>query len=144
MICAYKSSLYPPLHFSKSKLKFMIFITFKTRDKTYLKIEKAWFLFLLWVTKSSNMNGKMMFILIYLSKTNHQLQQFPHIRHDQCLLLLCYLHQKIMQKKSDIFKKRNFLGPALDFLQPRKPGLYISRVDFFFFEYHELLKLLKY
>ena len=42
-----------------------------------------------------------------------------------------------MQKKSEIFKKRNFLGQALDFLPPRKPGLYISRVDFFFFEYHE-------
>ena len=76
------------------------------------------------------MNGKMMFILIYLSKTNHHLQQFHHILHDQCLLLLCYLHQKIMQKKLEIFKKRNFLGEALDFLPPRKPGLYISRVDF--------------
>ena len=43
-----------------------------------------------------------------------------------------------MQKKLDIFKKRNFLGQALDFLPPRKPGPYISRVDFFFFEYHEL------
>ena len=42
-----------------------------------------------------------------------------------------------MQKKSEIFKKRNFLGQALDFLPPRKPGLYISRVDFFFFKYHE-------
>ena len=36
-----------------------------------------------------------------------------------------------MQTKSNIFKKRNFLGEALDFLPPRKPGLYISRVDFF-------------
>ena len=62
--------------------------------------------------------------------TNHQLQQFPHIWHDQCLLLLCYLLQKIVQKKSEIFKKHNFLGQALDFLSPRKPGLYISRVDF--------------
>ena len=45
----------------------MIFITFKTRDKTCSKIEKAWFLLLQWVAKSSKMNGKMMFILIYLS-----------------------------------------------------------------------------
>ena len=36
------------------------------------------------------------------------------------------------QKKSEIKKKRNFLGQALNFLPPRKPGLYISRVDFFF------------
>ena len=43
-----------------------------------------------------------------------------------------------MQKKLEIFKKRNFLGQALDFLPPRKPGLYISRVDFFFFENHKL------
>ena len=43
--------------------------------------------------------------------------------------LLSYLHQKIMQKK--FLKKRNFLGQAHDFLPPRKPGLYISRVDFF-------------
>ena len=42
-----------------------------------------------------------------------------------------------MQKKSGIFKKRYFLGQALDFLPTSKPGLYISRVDFFFFEYHE-------
>ena len=27
-------------------------------------------------------------------------------------------------------KKRNFLGQALDFLPPRKPGLYKSRKDF--------------
>ena len=31
------------------------------------KIEKTWFLLLQWVAKSSKMNGKMMFILIYLS-----------------------------------------------------------------------------
>ena len=74
------------------------------------------------------------------------MQQFPYIRHDQCLVLLYYFHQKIMQKKSEIFKKRNFLGQALDFLPPRKPGLYISRVDFFFFEYHEfsIMDLIKY
>ena len=42
------------------------------------------------------------------------------------------------QKKSEIFKKQNFLGQALDFLPPRKTGLYISHVDCFFFEYHEL------
>ena len=38
-----------------------------------------------------------------------------------------------MQKKSEIFKKRYFLGLALC----------ISRVDFFFFEYHELKLKLK-
>ena len=26
--------------------------------------------------------------------TNHQLQQFPHIPHDQHLVLIYYLHQK--------------------------------------------------
>ena len=63
--------------------------------------------------------------------------QFPHLLHDQCLVLLYYLYQKIMQKKSEIFKKRNFLGQALDFLPPRKPSPYISRVVLFFFEYHK-------
>ena len=48
---------------------FMIFITFKTHDKTCSKIEKAWFLLLQWVAKSSKMNAKMMFILIYLSNS---------------------------------------------------------------------------
>ena len=74
------------------------------------------------------------------------MQQFPHIRHDQCLVLLYYFHQKIMQKKSKTFKKRHFLGQALDFLPPRKPGLYISGVDFFFLEYHEfsIIDLIKY
>ena len=42
-----------------------------------------------------------------------------------------------MQKKSEILKKCNFSGQVLDSLPPRKPRLYISRVDFFFFEYHE-------
>ena len=42
-----------------------------------------------------------------------------------------------MQKKSEIFKKRHFLGQGLDFLPPKKPALYRSSVDFFFFEYHE-------
>ena len=36
----------------------------------------------------------------------------------------------------DTFKKRNLSGQTLDFLPPRKPGLYISRVDSFFFEYN--------
>ena len=42
-----------------------------------------------------------------------------------------------MQKKSEIFKKCNFVGQVYDFLPPRKPDLDISRVDFFFFEYHK-------
>ena len=42
-----------------------------------------------------------------------------------------------MQKKSEIFKKHNFLGQALDFLPHRKAGLYVSRVEFLFFEYCE-------
>ena len=51
-----------------------------------------------------------------------------------------------MRKKSEIFKKRNFLGQALDFLPPRKSGLCISRVDFIFFEYHafSIIDLIKY
>ena len=102
----------------------MIFITLKTSHKTCSKIQKAWFLLLQSVAQSRKMNSKM-FLLIYWVITNHQLQQFPHIRHDQCLVLLYYFHQKIMQKKSEIFKKCNFLGQALDFLPPRKPGLYI-------------------
>ena len=65
------------------------------------------------------------------------LQQSPQIQHDQCLILLYHLQQKITQKKSEIFKNYDFLGQALDFLPSREPGFYVSRVDFFFFEYHE-------
>ena len=72
------------------------------------------------------------------------MQQLPHIWHDQCLVLLYYFHQKIMQKKSEIFKKCNFLDQVLDFLPPRKAGLYISHVDFFFFEYLELKSICMY
>ena len=61
------------------------------------------------------------------------MQQFPHIRHDQCLVLLYHFHQKIMQKKLEIFKKCSFLGQSLDFLTHSKPGLYILHLDFFFF-----------
>ena len=39
----------------------------ENQDALYLAIEKAWFLLLQWVAKSTKMNGKM-FILIYLSK----------------------------------------------------------------------------
>ena len=48
-------------------LKFMILITFKIRDKICSKIEKIWFLLLQWVAKSSIINGKVIFILIYLN-----------------------------------------------------------------------------
>ena len=43
-----------------------------------------------------------------------------------------------MQKNPEIFKKCNFLGQTLNFLPPRKPGIYTSHAYFFFFEYHEL------
>ena len=57
--------------------------------------------------------------------------QFPHLLvFPHFLVLLYYLYQKIMQKKSEVLKKRNVLDQALDFLPPRKTGLYISRVDF--------------
>ena len=61
--CLHKKNI----HIIGISLEFMIFITFKTRDKTCSKMEKAWFLLLQWVAKSSKMNRKMMFILIYLS-----------------------------------------------------------------------------
>ena len=35
-----------------------------------------------------------------------------------------------MQK--NFFQKRHFSSQSLDFLPPKKPGLYISRKDFFF------------
>ena len=53
------------------------------------------------------------------------------------MILLYYFHQRIIQKKLETFKKRNFSGQTLDFLPPRKPGLYTSQVDFFFFEYRD-------
>ena len=94
------------------------------------------FILLQWEKKAVKWMEKCLFSFTWVI-TNHQLQQYPRIRHDQCLILLYYLHQKIMAKKSEILKKRNFLDQALDFLPPRKPGLYISLVDFFFFKYHE-------
>ena len=43
-----------------------------------------------------------------------------------------------------ISKKSNFFGQTLVFLPPGKPGLYISRLlFFFFFEYHGLFKALQ-
>ena len=36
----------------------MIFITFERRDKTRSKIEKTWFLLVLWVAKNSKPNKK--------------------------------------------------------------------------------------
>ena len=36
-----------------------------------------------------------------------------------------------MQKKSEILKKRNLLGQALDLLPPKKAGLCTAHVDFF-------------
>ena len=37
-----------------------------------------------------------------------------------------------------ILKKHSFHGQTLVFLPPGKPGLYIQRLQFFFFEYYEL------
>ena len=114
----------------------MIFITFESRDKTCSKIEKPWFLLVQWVAKCVKMSGKMIFLLIWVI-IDHRFQQFSYIRHDQWLILLYHFHQKIIQKKLEMFKKRNSSGHTLDFMPPRRPGLYISRVDFFVFEYRE-------
>ena len=53
----------PPVYWHITKIHD---ITFKARDKTCSKIEKAWFPLLQWVAKRSKVNRKM-FILIYLS-----------------------------------------------------------------------------
>ena len=127
----------------------MLFITLGSRDKTCSKIEKPWLRLVQWAGKSGKMSGKMITILIYSRINNlfnlflfiylidHRLQQFRYIRHDQWLILPYYSHQRVIQKKLETFKKCNFSGQTLDFLPPRKPGLYTSRVDFFFFEYCE-------
>ena len=56
---------------------------------------------------------------------------------DSKLILLCHFHKKVFQKKTVISEKRNFFGQSL-FLSHGKPGLYTSRLYFFFFENHEL------
>ena len=78
---------------------FMIFITFKTRDKTYLKIEKAWFLLVHWVTINSR--------LILLCHFRSPMSFFP-----------------IFLEKTVICKKCNFFGQTLVFLPTGKPSLY--------------------
>ena len=40
---------------SKVNAKFMIFITFESRDKTCSKIEKTWFLLVKWVAKRNSL-----------------------------------------------------------------------------------------
>ena len=46
-------------HAATTKLfKFMILIRFKSRHKTYSKIEKNWFLLVHWVAKNSKENEK--------------------------------------------------------------------------------------
>ena len=52
-------------------------------------------------------------------------------------LISCHFHKKVFQKKTLISEKRNFFGQIL-FLSHVKPGLYTSRLYFFFFENHEL------
>ena len=43
---------------SKVNAKFMIFITFESRDKTCSKIEKTWFLLVKWVAKKKTVSEK--------------------------------------------------------------------------------------
>ena len=53
-------------------------------------------------------------------------------------LILCQFQKNLFRKKMAILKKHSFHGQTLVFLPPGKPGLYIQRLQFFFFEYYEL------
>ena len=88
---------------------FMIFITFKTRDKIFFKIGNVCFLLVHWVSKRNRL------ILLY------------HFR------LSTPFFFSIFQEKTIISKKCNFFGQTLVFLPTGKRGLY-----FYFFEYLEL------
>ena len=58
-----------------------------------------------------------------------EFQQFLHMEHYQGLFLLkYYFHYRIHEEKTAIFKKRDFLGQTLVFLQLRKPSFYIPRL----------------
>ena len=67
--------------------------------------------------------------------TDILLQQFPHVKHYQRLILLIYFHQKYSKfLKTTVY----FVKLFLDFLRTRKPCLCIAYVYFFFLGYHEL------
>ena len=109
----------------------------KVVTKTCSKIEKPWFLLVKWIAKSGKMSRKMITVLIYLSNNWPYIAAIPLHTAWSMINFLYYFHRKIIQKKLEIFKKRNFSGQNLDFLPPRKLGLCISRVNCFFFEYRE-------
>ena len=80
---------------------------------------------------------KMMFTLIYLSNNWSSVAAISSDTAWSMSNFTILFHKKAMQKKSEIFKKPNFFGQTLDFLPPRKPGLHLSRVNFFSFEYNK-------
>ena len=94
-------------------LQLMIFITFESRNKTYSKIENSWFLLVQWMAKSGKMSLKMITILIYLSNNWLQIAAIPLHTAWSMINFLYYFHQKIIQNKSEIKKKRNFSGQLL-------------------------------
>ena len=51
-------------------------------------------------------------------------------------LILCQFQKNIFHEKIVILKKHSFHGRTL--VSWSKPGLYIQRLQFFFFEYYEL------
>ena len=85
MLTELLSSIVPEVFCKKGipKNVFMTFITFKTRDKTCLEIETAWFLLVHWVPENS------------------------------ILILLCHFHKEIFEENMVISKKRSFFDRTL-------------------------------
>ena len=79
-----------------------------------------------------------MFIFIYLSNNEPSVAAISsHTAWSIPSFTISYSSKNNAKEIANFFK--NVISHALDFLPPRKPGLYISHV-YFFFEYHEFTK----
>lgn len=102
-------------------LKFMIFTMFETHYKMSSKIKITWFLLVHCLGKTVKGTEELFLVSFSCSVPN----------------LATLFSSKNSPKESKNFKKRYFSGLVHGFLQPRRPVLYISCKDPFFFEYHE-------
>ena len=79
------------------------------------KIEKAWFLLIQWVAKSSEIEWKddIYFNLLTIICSNFLTYDMINAYFYYIIFIKKYSEKDNQQKKSEIFKKRNFLSQAL-------------------------------
>ena len=78
------------------------------------------------------MNDKIMFIWIQLINDWQNVAKFSSFRAASATNFLYFFTKKYPKRKQQFNQERKLLGQTVVFLLPRKPGLYVTRLHFFF------------